>query len=52
MHEQKVKKEMEKQRDALADALYKKGLALIELEEDQATPEQVCFIICFSVVLI
>lgn len=28
---------MDKQRDALADALYKKGLALIQLEEDQET---------------
>jgi tripeptidyl-peptidase-2 len=28
-----VRKEMEKQRDALADALYRKGLALIQQEE-------------------
>ncbi|XP_024379679.1 tripeptidyl-peptidase 2 isoform X4 [Physcomitrium patens] len=35
----KVKKEMEKQRDALADALYKKGLALIQLEEDRTTQQ-------------
>jgi hypothetical protein len=28
---------MDKQRDVLADALYKKGLALIQLEEDQET---------------
>lgn len=32
---------MEKKRDSLADALYKKGLALIQLEEDQTT-QQVC----------
>jgi len=30
---QQVRKEMEKQRDALADALYRKGLALIQQEE-------------------
>ncbi|KAG0562456.1 hypothetical protein M758_9G144800 [Ceratodon purpureus] len=33
----KVRKEMDKQRDALADALYKKALALLQLEEDQGT---------------
>jgi tripeptidyl-peptidase-2 len=36
----KARKEMDKQRDALADALYKKGLALIQLEDDQDTPEE------------
>lgn len=30
---------MDKQRDALADALYKKGLALIQLEEDDKTDQ-------------
>jgi len=30
---------MDKQRDALADALYKKGLALVQLEEDQKIPQ-------------
>lgn len=39
VHQQKARKEMDKQRDALADALYKKGLALIQLEEDQETPQ-------------
>ena len=50
MHEQKVKKEMEKQRDALADALYKKALALLQLEEDQTTEEVFSFkgIICLT----
>lgn len=32
---------MDKQRDALADALYKKALALLELEEDQTTQQVV-----------
>lgn len=36
----KVRKEMEKKRDSLADALYKKGLALIQLEEDQTTQQK------------
>lgn len=30
---------MDKQRDALADALYKKALALLQLEEDQTTQQ-------------
>lgn len=46
---QKVKKEMEKQRDALADALYKKGLALIQLEEDRTT-QQVLLVSAISCV--
>ncbi|KAL3696139.1 hypothetical protein R1sor_010215 [Riccia sorocarpa] len=36
---QQVRKEMENQRDALADALYKKGLALLDIEEQVTSKE-------------
>lgn len=38
---QQMKKEMETQRDALADALYKKGLALVDIEEQAPVSELV-----------
>jgi hypothetical protein len=31
---QQLKQDMEKQRDALVDALYKKGLAIAELDDE------------------
>lgn len=37
---QQLKKDMESQRDMLADALYKKGLALSEMEEQTPVSDE------------